>query len=72
VSVRIAPAVQADPGEVIAMGSTLAVSAGATPCRHLDAPERLLLVPVLSAHPAGSVGQITDAPDELSPLDASR
>lgn len=72
VSVYIAPADRADPGGVIAMGTALAVSAwGDALAVTLMRLNGYSWSQVLSAHPAGSVGQLTDTPDELSPLDAS-
>jgi arabinose-5-phosphate isomerase len=72
VSVRIAPADEADPGGVIAMGSTLAVSAwGDALAVTLMRLSGYSWSQVLSSHPAGAVGQITDTPEELAPLDAS-
>jgi D-arabinose 5-phosphate isomerase GutQ len=72
VSVEIDPADHADPGGVIAMGSTLAVSAwGDALAVTLMRLSGYSWSQVLSAHPAGSVGQITVAPEELAPLDAS-
>lgn len=72
VSVQIAPAAHADPGGVIAMGSTLAVSAwGDALAVTLMRMRGYSWSQVLSAHPAGSVGRLTDTPEELAPLDAS-
>ncbi|WP_217555789.1 SIS domain-containing protein [Streptomyces sp. GbtcB6] len=72
VSVQIAPAGQADPGGVIAMGSTLAVSAwGDALAVTLMRLSGYSWSQVLSAHPAGTVGQLTETPEELAPLDAA-
>ena len=64
-SVQIAAAEDADPGAVIAMGSTLAVSAWG------DALAVTLMrlrghswAEVLATHPAGAVGQLIELPDE--------
>lgn len=58
-----------DPGEVIAMGSTLVTAAWG------DALATVLMrlsgyrwSEVLHSHPSGAVGQLDDAPDELAPL----
>lgn len=58
-----------DPGEVIAMGSTLVTAAWG------DALATVLMrltgygwSQVLHSHPSGAVGRIGDAPDELAPL----
>ncbi|MBK3564730.1 MULTISPECIES: SIS domain-containing protein [unclassified Streptomyces] len=72
VSVQIVPAGQADPGGLIAMGSTLAVSAwGDALAVTLMRLSGYSWSQVLAAHPAGTVGRLTDIPEELPPLDAS-
>jgi len=72
VSVQVTAAGQSDPGGVVAMGTTLAQSAwGDALAVTLMRLNGYSWAQVLSAHPAGAVGQITEPPDELSPLDAS-
>jgi arabinose-5-phosphate isomerase len=72
VNVQIVSAHDADPGGVIAMGSTLAMSAwGDALAVTLMRLRGYSWAQVLSAHPAGGVGQLVDAPAELPPLDTS-
>jgi D-arabinose 5-phosphate isomerase GutQ len=72
VSVQIVAADDADPGGVIAMGTSLAVSAwGDALAVTLMRLRGYSWADVLFTHPAGAVGQIVEIPDELAPLDAS-
>jgi arabinose-5-phosphate isomerase len=72
VSVQIVAASDADPGGVIAMGTSLAVSVwGDALAVTLMRLRGYSWADVLFTHPAGAVGQIVEPPDELAPLDAS-
>jgi arabinose-5-phosphate isomerase len=72
-SVRIAPAADADPGGVIAMGSTLATAAwGDALAVTLMRLRGYSWSDVLFTHPAGAVGQLAEAPDELAPFQPGR
>ncbi len=58
-----------DPGEAIAMGSTLAMSAwGDALAVSLMRIRRYPWTDVLFSHPSGHVGTMTDPPDALEPL----
>jgi arabinose-5-phosphate isomerase len=68
-SVQIVTSDDADPGGVIAMGSTLAAAAwGDALAVTLMRLRGYSWSEVLFTHPAGAVGQLADAPDELAPL----
>jgi arabinose-5-phosphate isomerase len=71
-SVQVVAGDEVDPGGVIAMGSTLAASAwGDALAVTLMRLRGYSWSDVLFTHPAGAVGQLVDAPDELAPLHPS-
>lgn len=68
---RITTVPGADPGEAIAMGSTLAMSAwGDALALTLMRLRGYSWAEVLFTHPAGAVGQLAEEPDALPPLGA--
>lgn len=59
----------ADPGDVIAMGSTLAVAAWGDALAVLLMRQRgYTWAQMLETHPGGAVGQLSDAPADLEPI----
>ena len=64
---------QADPGNIIAMGSTLAVGAWGDAIAYVLMRQRgYSWDELLHTHPAGAVGLIDAAPAELQPLDVDQ